>query len=516
MKKQDRDRFVEVHIPCPCGKSSDAFCVREDSSGFCFSCSKNFHPDEGRVMEENIDFDYRSWRGISRRTMEFYGVQTKLLNGKEFEVAFPFGEDALKVRPWDGKVPMRTIGKFKDAGLFGADRFDPGSKDSITIFEGEPDALSGYEILRGRSACVSIKTGCEGAYRDCVKNYEYINSFPKIYLAFDNDKPGQDAIRSLQGLFDFRKVYHVKFHKRKDANEYLQHGEADAFEATWNAAKRFAPDNIISAFSDIEKSLETSAEDQLGTYPFPDLNHRLYGLHAGEVVVVKAPEGVGKTEFLRATEHHLLKTTEHPIGIIHLEEDNGTTVKAIAGYELDVPAVLPDCGLSKQDILDGYKRAVRDDEGRLHIHASFDIEDEEAFLGNIRFLVSALGCRFIFLDHITWLATGLADDDERKKLDRLSQRLKLLAKELRFCLVEISHVNDDGKTRGSRNISKVANTVISLNRDLLSGSNTTSITVEKARLGGRTGPAGFGYFNQMTGKMESQEPPAFLPDVPEE
>ena len=498
-------RWVEQHIECPCGKSSDAFCTREDSSGYCFSCDKNFPPDEGRQMDENIDYDFRAWRGISKRTMELYDVKTKLLNGKEFEVAFPYGEESVKVRPWEGKA-FKVIGKFKDAGLFGSNVFDPGSKDSITICEGEPDALSAYDMLRGKSACVSIKTGAASALADCIKNYDYITSFPKIYLCFDNDQKGQDAVRALAGLFDFRKLYHVKFHKRKDANEYLQNGEADEFEKTWQAAKRFVPDNIISAFVDIEKSLESSVDDKLGDYPFPDLNSKLYGLHAGEVIVVKAPEGVGKTEFCRAVEHHVLKTTEHPIGIIHLEEDNGTTVKAIAGYELEIPAVLPDCGLSKEDILDGYKRAVRDNEGRVHIHSSFDVEDEDAFLGNIRFLVSAAGCRFIFLDHITWLATGLADDDERKKLDRLSQRLKLLAKELRFCLIEISHVNDDGKTRGSRNISKVANTVISLAREVLEGSNVVSFLVEKARLGGRTGPAGYGWFDQLKGKLEPSEP----------
>src|SRR5690606_2934837 len=152
-------------------------------------------------------------------------------------------------------------------------------------------------------------------------------------------------------------------------------------------------------------------------------------------------------------------------------------------------------------ILSGYKRAVRDDEGRVHIHSSFDVEDESAFLGNIRFLVSAAGCRFIFLDHISWLATGTDDEDERRKLDRVSQKLKLLAKELRFCLIMISHVNDDGKTRGSRNISKVANTVISLDRDILEESTRTYFLIEKARLGGRTGKAGHGLFDREKGKL---------------
>jgi len=516
--KRDRTEFINQHIPCPCGRSSDAFCIRADNSGYCFSCGDNFSARElhGEIEERELNAevtkDFLSIRGISSRSFKFYKSPVKLVNGDPVEIGFAYGPDAIKVRNLHDKKQQRVVGEFKDAGLFGQDLFDPGALDSITITEGEYDAIAAYEMLRGRSACVSIKSGAPSAYRDLVDNYDYVNSFNKIYICFDADKAGQDAVKSIQGLFDFRKVYIVNLGKYKDANEYLENSCSDEFEGAWRAAKRFAPDNIISSFSDIEKALDESGEDQLGEYPFPELNTMLYGLHAGEVVVVKAPEGVGKTEFFRAVEYHILKTTDHPIGIIHLEEDNGTTVKAISGYELEIPAVLPDCGLSKQDILSGYKKAVRDDEGRVHIHSSFDVEDEKAFLGNIRFLVSAAGCRFIFLDHISWLATGLADDDERKKLDRISQALKLLAKELRFCLVEISHVNDDGKTRGSRNITKVANTVISLDRDLIGGSSAIKIIVEKARLGGRTGPAGYAYFDRNKGKLSHEKPEVLISD----
>lgn len=451
-------------------------------------------------------FDIVGFRTISKKTAQFYGVQTKFVDGEPFERGFPFGKHAIKIKNIENKKSQRCTGLFKDAPLFGMDRFDRGSKPSVTITEGEEDAMAAFEMLRGNSACISLKSGADSAFRDLSRKdiYEWVDSFDKIYICFDNDEVGQRAVKTIQGLFNFKKVYHVKMSKYKDANEYLENGDADEFEAMWKASKRFVPDNIISSFFDIEKALEESKDDLLGTFPFPDLNEKTYGLFAGDVIVVKAPEGVGKTEFFRALEYHLLKTTKHPIGVIHLEEDNATTIKAIAGYELRVPAVLPDCGLSKQDILDGYRRAVSDDEGRIHIHSSFDIEDEGSFIGNIRFLVSAAGCRFIFLDHISWLATGGEDEDERKKLDRISQKLKLLAKELKFTLIMISHVNDDGKTRGSRNISKVANVVISLDRDLHSGSNATYLLVEKARLGGRTGPAGKAYFHQMTGRLEAE------------
>lgn len=504
-----RDSFERLHRPCPCGSSSDAYSIRADGSGFCFSCYKNFPKGKNESGEEleqpdgEVTFDYLPWRGISKRVMQQFGVRTKVVDGKPHSIAFPYG-NGLKVRGIE-KKEFTVIGEFKDAGLFLQDKFDPGSRPSITIFEGEVDALSGIEMLRNESACVSIKNGAAAARRDLSDPdiHKYVDSFEKIYLCFDNDDPGKNAVKTLAGLFDFRKVYHVEFHKHKDANEYLQAKEADDFYNTWKSASRYAPDNIISSFFDIEKALEESFEDKLMEYPFPELNEKLYGVHSGEVIVVKAPEGVGKTEFFRALEHHALKTTDHPIGIIHLEEDNGTTVKAIAGYELELPATLPDCGLSKKDILAGYKRAVRDDEGRIHIYSSFDVEDEEAFYGNIRFLAAAAGCRIIYFDHISWMATGTDDQDARKKLDRISQKLKLLGKELRFAIFEISHVNDDGKTRDSRNITKVANTVISIDRDLLSGSNVMTFLVEKARLGGRTGPAGYAVFNRDKGKLEA-------------
>lgn len=442
-------------------------------------------------------------RGISEVTLRYYEAQTRFVGDQPRDIGFIYPNGAIKTRDLTEKK-FYTYGPMREASLFGKNKFDPGSKSSITITEGEIDALSVYEMLKGETAAVSVKSG-SSARKDCIAEWEYINSFDKIILCFDSDEVGQKAAKDVASLFDFNKVYQVKFTKYKDANEYLEKQEVESFYTSWKNARRYAPDNIISSFREIEKALEESKEDMLGTYPFDGLNAALYGMHRGEVVVVKAPEGVGKTEFFRALEHHLLKTTNHNLGIIHLEEDNATTVKAIAGYELEAPAVLPDCGLSKQDILEGYKRAVRDNEGRVHIYSSFDVEDENTLLGNIRFLASAAGCKFIFLDHITWLATGLADEDERKKLDRLSQKLKLLAKELGICIVEISHVNDDGKTRGSRNISKVANTVISLFRDLTHFDsivrNTILITIDKARLGGRTGPAGRAVFNPDTGKL---------------
>jgi predicted ATP-dependent serine protease len=101
--------------------------------------------------------------------------------------------------------------------------------------------------------------------------------------------------------------------------------------------------------------------------------------------------------------------------------------------------------------------------------------------------------------------------DERRALDFISTKLAQLADELQFALVMITHVNDDGQTRGSRNISKEAASVVSLNRDILAidpeQRNTTNLVVEKNRYGSTTGPAGSVYFDASTFTLSDTQNP---------
>lgn len=501
-------KWEQVHLPCPCGKSSDAYSINDRGWGKCFSCYKNFNENKEKkdiLLSSSEDYRVYGHRGISERTFDFYKVFTKFEDGNPVEVGFTYGPETVKIRSFNEKK-FTSTGNMKDATLFGKDKFDPNAFRTISITEGEYDALAVYDMIGRNTAAVSVRSS-SSAHSDCKKEWDYINSFDKIILCFDNDEQGNKAAREVASLFDFNKVYRIHMNRHKDANAYLMNKEAEEFTKAWSTARKYTPDNIISSFSDIEKSLEKSDEDKIGTYPIESLNNMLYGLHRGEVIVFKGDPGIGKTEIFRMLEHHLLKTEPKcKIGIIHLEEDEATTVKAIATYEDKYPHVHPEHQSSNKDIMEAYKKAVGNQEDRLFIYESFDVEDEKQLLDNIRFLVSACGCEFIFLDHITWLATGMDNEDERKKLDRISQKLKLLAKELRICILMISHTNDEGKTRGSRNIANVANTVIHMSRDKTNVvedvRRKTYLMIEKARAGGNTGPAGFAKFNYHTMMLE--------------
>ena len=514
-------RIVEQHIPCPHCKSSDAYCVYDDGHGYCFSCKTYDKSEKADLENLEVGYTYHPWRGISSETMEKYNVKTKIVGEVPTVIGFGFPKGSFQIRTVASKKFYSTGNKMSEEGLYGTNFFPAGSAKAITITEGPTDALSVYEML-GDYPVVAVKSAST-AKQDCVKDLKYLNSFERIYLCFDNDEPGRKAAKEVASLFDFNKVYNVNLTKYNDANEFLAEGEGKAFQRVWYNAKKFLPDGIVSSFSEIGKMIMSEESKQSSPFPWRQLNEMTYGIRTGEVTLITAQEGIGKTEITGAIEHHILQTEpeEVNIGVIHLEETKEQAAKRFATLSLGVPCHLPDTQVSKEEIFEHYKRAVKKDD-RVHIYTHFGSDDPDVILGAIRFLVASCGCKYIFLDHITMIVTGLADNDERKTLDIVSTKLAMMVKELDFALVLVSHINDDGLTRGSRNISKIASTHIRLDRDLDSPipdvRNTTKLTVKKNRFAGRTGPAGSLLFDENSFSLREiqQVDPDGLPPIEEE
>lgn len=557
-------KIIASQLPCPDCGSSDALAYYDDNHSFCFSCSRSKRYDtleEGydrigtdlkkkvldksprlsyynskRILKDNYmsptegetymttteviketthsvlkeepkesswTLQYVARRKLTADTHRVYKVQTRVLeDGKPYEVVYPYGEGD-KIR----RLPKQfySIGRMVNAGLFGKSSFAPGQGVAITITEGEDDAMAAYQMLGSKYPSVSIRSAVT-AEADCRKDWDYINSFQKIYLCLDSDAPGQEAAAKIASMFDFNKVFHVKLNL-KDACEYLEQGKDNDFVKIWWNAKKFLPKGVKASFSEFEDILNQPSTEAIATFPFGRLNEMTYGIRTGETYLFKAPEKIGKTEVFRAIEYHVLKTTEHNIGIIHLEEKEKRTVQGLCGYELALPVHLPDAGVSNQDQVEALKRLVRVD-GRLHIYSHFGTDDPEVILDIVRHMASASKCKVIFLDHISMIVSGSDESDERKKLDYIATKLATMARDYDFALMLISHVNDDGKTRGSRYIAKVADTIISLNRDIEAESyedrNTTKITVQGNRFGSVTGPSSVLWFDSKTFKLSEK------------
>lgn len=489
--------LVKAHLPCPMCDSSDAYSIYEDGHGYCFSCTA-YIKNEKDEPEEVYSQEYLAWRGVSAQTMQFYGMASLIdTEGRPVILKAPYAA-GTKYRRLDRKEFWSE--NLASAQLFGKDKFSPGMSKSITICEGELDAASVYQMLGSKYPVVSVRNAAT-AKGDCTAEREYLNSFERIYLCFDNDEAGNKALSKVAALFDFNKVYHVKL-SLKDANEYLTGSREREFISCWYNARRFLPEGIHSTFNDFEKIIKEGVTKKGQPYPFPTLQKMTDGARLGEIVLVTALEGIGKTEIIGTIEHAWLKSDpEANIGVIHLEEGKERTLKRYSGYELEYPVHKTDCPYTNEEIMEHLKRVVVKDD-RLHLYSHFGSSDPDVILDTIRFLASACECKYIFLDHISMVVSGLNDSDERKTLDYISTRLAMMVQELNFCLVLVSHVNDDGLTRGSRNISKIAHVWIHLHRDLMSDNeverNTTHLLLKKNRPASMTGSAGKLIFDPAT------------------
>lgn len=443
-------------------------------------------------MDDTSTYQFVARRRITAETHERFNALTRVSpEGQPLEVGYEYPKGSFKVRSLTSKR-FRTTGDMANEGGFGPNLFPAGSSKAITIVEGEDDCMSVWQML-GDYPVYSVRSA-SSARKDCAKDFEYLNSFEKIYLALDNDGPGKAAAKEVAAIFDATKVFFVSLNPYKDPHEFLEAGEEKLFKKVWYGAKRYLPEGVVSSFSDIDKILDGADTAEGFPWPFPTLNEKTEGIKTGKSYLISGLEGIGKTEFFHAVQYHILKhDPEANIGILHLEEPVDISVKSLAGYELQQPLIFDDCQVPRDTVKATFKAlAGRDD--RVHFYQHFGSDEPDALLQIIRFLVAGCGCKYIFFDNITLTATGRTSNDTVQMLDYLSTRLEMLVKELNFALLFISHENDNEATRGSRNISKVVDVWINIRRDVKSedpfGRNIQTITLFKNRGGHGTGPCG--------------------------
>jgi len=493
---------LRAHLPCPFCNSSDAYAEYSDGHGFCFSCEAYSAPKLQVGEDEGFSFEYIPYSSISERTLRFYNTLTKIdNNGKPVSLQYRYPNGDIQVRRLDKKEFYWIKSDNKEPhGLFGRDKFPAGSHDCIVITEGAKDAQSLWQVLS--VPCVSVVSS-SSAVSDCVVDRSYLNSYKEIYLCFDTDTSGREAVSRVAKLFDYDKVYDFKL-VRKDANEHLQEGEVSLLRDLFHKAKRYIPESIICNLDDFDKIL--SEEPVRGiSYPFKTLDDKTQGIRLGEAILITAMEGVGKTEIMHALEYSILTQTDSNVAAIFNEEIPKRHCEAISGIHLERAVHLPNSGCTRPEVIQAFREVVKED-GRFHLYLNFGSDDPEILLDTIRFLAVARSCRYILLDHISMVVSGLSESDERRSLDKISTKLERLVKECNISLIVVSHVNDEGQTRGSRYISKVFDVRIDCARNILGhdpvDQRTIKLTISKNRPTWKTGDAGSYVFDPMTNTYE--------------
>lgn len=450
-------------------------------------------------------------RGFDSSTVNKYKVSVNLNPDSDIEAIFPlFDKDgegvhvANQVRKKDKQ--FRVEGDLSKAGLFGQEFFKPGGK-SITITEGFYDALAAFQLTGSRYANVGVMSAST-AKKEVVRNFEYVDSFETIVINFDSDDPGQKAAKEVAQLFAPGKVRILKLEKKKDANDYLLAGLNKEYVNEWFRSPPYMPDGLqLGNDPSLLDEIIKYKEPRSIPYPWEGLNHKTYGARTSELVLLTADTGVGKTSICKEIEYGFLT---HPdliaegagVGFLHLEEPKRDLALGLMSVHNSKPYHFPDVERTEEELREAYKAVL--DTDRVVIWDHFGSNDIDVVLAKIRHM-AALGCRYIMVDHLSIIVSDQSGD-ERKQLDEISTKIKTLTMNLDIHCCCVIHINRQGQVRGSAGPEQVANIVIRLERDKKDPDdwrrNVTRVSVEKNRKFGRTGPACYLYYNEMTGRLE--------------
>lgn len=524
------------HEACPDCGSSDARAIYTDGHTFCFICKtkieNNGEPILDRDTEHHKDVkaiqpladEFAAWtaRGFSHKTIAKYGVTVGGEGGK-FEAVYPFFDAenihvANKIR-FPGK-DFIVQGDWKRATLFGQQAFPPGSAKQITITEGQDDAMAVYEMSGQQYPAVSIASS-SSAVKDVKNAYEYLNSFGQIVLSFDNDKPGLDAAKQVAEMFQPGKVRVMTHALHKDANEYLLKGDTREYSKEWWKAPKFTPDGLRLG-SQMWDAVREPKKYETVSYPWSGLQHATYGIRLSEFVLFTAHPKVGKTTVLKEIGDHVLKEANkaYGVGFLFLEETNTDTCLGLMSLAANKPLHLPDVreGVTEAEMRKYFDEAVNSD--RIVLWDHFGSNTIDGVLDKIRHM-HVLGCKYIILDHLSIIVSDQSGD-ERKQLDEISTRLKMLCMELNIAVIAVIHQSRSGVIRGSAGPEQIANIVIKLSRDLEDEDewrrNVTKLVVQFNRFCGRTGPACHLWYDPITarlGELNPDDVKRFEKDKPE-
>jgi len=215
---------------------------------------------------------------------------------------------------------------------------------------------------------------------------------------------------------------------------------------------------------------------------------------------------------------HWLITNGQTIGYIALEESVRRTALGLMGIHLNRPLHIEMATGSTEipaaDLKSAFESTVGS--GRVFLYDHFGSMDSDNLLSRIRYMVRALGCDWIFLDHLSIVVSGLGDGDERRLIDNTMTALRSLVEELGCGLILVSHLkrpegrgHEEGaqtslaQLRGSAAIGQLSDIVIGLERDQQDAEDCDKMRVRvlKNRFSGDTGSACVLTYDKDTGRL---------------
>lgn len=538
--KQRTGGKVVGDAPCPScraqgrDKTGNHLMLFEDGGGYCNRCgySTNKHEESmadkrevGIKLNAIPHYPYNNIidRKINKSVCEFYGVRTGIneATGEVDRHFYPYTSDGQVVGYKVRTLPksFTVVGSTKDCELFGQSNYTKGGK-RLVITGGEIDAMSAFQMLKryldtrhkGKGYIPTVVSLPNGESTSGIRdNFEWIDSFEEIIICTDMDEVGRNAASDIAMTLARQNVKIMEL-PEKDASEMLKAGKQDEFVSCFYDAEEFVPEGFTRVSVD-----DLMVPKPEGLYlPYPALNQKIHGIRRGEIVLLTAGSGVGKSTLAREIGLNLMTEHGQRVGNVYLEETQVDTVRSYIAMRNDISpmrlAMHPDTfPVEKwQEEADFFN-----DRGVYLNH--FGSLSDEALMQKLRYMVKVRGCNYVILDHISMVVSGRrsGSEGERRDIDMLMTKLASFVVDHNVGVIVISHLSrgkdnnwnagdipDLRDLRGSAALEQLSWVILAAARDQRGETpDVATIHVLKNRPWGFVGDADAVQYQHATGRL---------------
>ena len=292
------------------------------------------------------------------------------------------------------------------------------NKGAVMIVEGEFDLMSCWQA--GFKSVISPASG-KDSYGPWI---EMLDNIPKIYIAYDNDKPGKSAAINLATRIGIDKCLEVQYPDDvKDANEFFtKHTREDFIPILQNAKPYYK--YKFKGVGDIIESLRIKKDNitKLDTVPFIEWEDDW-------VAILSGVSNVGKTSYVLNIASELAKK-DIPTLVMPFERG----IRSVGKRFLQVMYSLTLDDMSSMD--DARWIEILKESANMQLY--FSVPNLSEFEDIIKRAKKLFNIQFCIIDHLDYFVRG--QDRFAKQADMI-EKIKTLAQEYQIRFIVVHHLN---------------------------------------------------------------------------
>jgi twinkle protein len=336
----------------------------------------------------------------------------------------------------------------------------------LIITEGEFDCMAFTQL--GKQA-ISLPNGASSVESSFKNNYEYLQQYDMIYIAFDMDKPGDEAAEKAKALLSPHKYRRIKFpFGYKDANEWIQN-EPYLEAADVDSLLKNSESISDKMFMKMDH-LDDSAFELISlgaSSGFNSLDRILGGLRLGEVTVLSAETGSGKTTFTVQLAMQIAQQGV-PVWVNSYEMDKRVIMRKFASKVLGKRLKF-----SAFSVDDRSRFKDWDQRSNIYINTLNEVVGINTLKKQFEIASLVYGIKLIVIDHLDYINANTDKRPHHESIDDVMKNLHILAMEFQVSVILVVHpkqstLNDNSLTmkdlKGSSGIRQYADNIILLTR----------------------------------------------------